>query len=72
MVDSGASEMVIGPDMLQSVDLRTGNTSKRGLEYEVADGSRIQNQGEKSLSGSQTRESTDTLPHRCARSTKDC
>ena len=72
VVDSGASETVIAPDMLQTVELRTGNTSKRGLGYEVADGTRIKNQGEKSLSGLHMKESTDVLPHKCATSTRDC
>ena len=37
--------------MIQSADLRTGNAEKRGMEYEVADGTRIQNQGEKNFFG---------------------
>ena len=37
--------------MIQSVDLLTGNPYQRGIEYEVADGTRIQNQGEKKFLG---------------------
>ena len=51
VVDSGASETVIGPEMIRSAVLHTGNMQKRGVEYEVADGSRIQNQGEKKFRG---------------------
>ena len=51
VVDSGASETVVGPEMIRSAALHTGNMAKRGVEYEVADGSRIQNQGEKKFRG---------------------
>ena len=51
VVDSGASETVIGTDMIQSAELRTGNLKKRGVEYEVADGTRISNEGEKKFRG---------------------
>ena len=46
-VDSGASETVLGPEMLPSVPVVEGPASRRGVEYEVADGSRIANEGEK-------------------------
>ena len=46
-VDSGASETVVGVEMLQSVETNDGNASKRGVEYEVANGVRIPNVGEK-------------------------
>ena len=46
-VDSGATETVVGEDMLQSVELREGAASKRGVEYEVANGVKIPNLGEK-------------------------
>ena len=47
VVDSGASETVIGSDMVPSAQLRDGDASKRGVEYEMADGSRVANEGEK-------------------------
>ena len=46
-VDSGASETVVSSDMLPSVPVVEGPASRRGVEYEVADGSRIPNEGEK-------------------------
>ena len=51
VVDSGASETVIGSDMVLSAELRSGNAKKLGVEYEVADGTRIPNEGEKKLRG---------------------
>ena len=50
-VDSGASGTVIGEDMLQSVEVRDGPASRRGVEYEVANGVRIPNVGEKKFIG---------------------
>ena len=47
VVDSGATENVVGEDMLQSVDTKTGIAAKRGVEYEVANGVRMPNLGEK-------------------------
>ena len=61
VVDSGASETVIGPDMIRSAALYTGNMAKRGVEYEVADGSRIQNQGEKKFLGITEEESAVSI-----------
>ena len=46
-VDSGASETVIHEDMLRSVATRPSAASRRGVEYEVANGIRIPNRGEK-------------------------
>ena len=50
-VDSGATETVINEDMLKSVDLKDGPASRRGVEYEVANGVRIPNLGEKKFVG---------------------
>ena len=50
-VDSGASETVIGVDMLSAVELREGPAKKRGVEYEVANGVRTPNLGEKKFIG---------------------
>ena len=47
IVDSGASETVVGPDMLSSAETRAGYGSKTGVRYEVANGGRIDNLGEK-------------------------
>ena len=49
-VDSGASETVISEEMVQSADLKEGTTSRRGVEYQVANGERIPNLGEKKFS----------------------
>ena len=46
-VDSGATETVVGEDMLTSVQTVEGEAFKRGVEYEVACGTTIPNLGEK-------------------------
>ena len=51
MVDSGASETVMSEDMLQSVETKEGRGSKNGVVYEVANGVRIANLGEKKFLG---------------------
>ena len=51
MVDSGASETVVGEDMIQPVETREGRASKNGVCYEVANGVRIPNLGEKIFIG---------------------
>ena len=50
-VDSGASETVIGECMLAGVETQEGPASKRGVQYEVANGIRIPNLGEKHFRG---------------------
>ena len=40
-VDSGASETVIGEDMISAVELKEGAACRRGVMYEVANGVRI-------------------------------
>ena len=50
-VDSGATETVIGEDMLKSVSLRESAASRRGVKYEVANGVQIPNLGEKAFGG---------------------
>ena len=54
-VDSGATETVIGEEALQSIKLLEGAAYKRGVKYEVANGIRIPNLGEKSLLASRRR-----------------
>ena len=46
-LDSGATETVMGEDMLSSVETKEGGASKRGVEYEIATGELIPNLGEK-------------------------
>ena len=46
-VDSGASETVVSEDMISSAEIKQGLQSKRGIQYEVANGVRIPNLGEK-------------------------
>ena len=48
-VDSGASETVIPTNLVQSVSLVPSEASKRGVQYEVANGERIPNLGEKAF-----------------------
>ena len=50
-VDSGATETVIGEEALQSIKLLEGAAYKRGVKYEVANGIRIPNLGEKRFVG---------------------
>ena len=46
-VDSGATETVMGEDMLTEIEIKPGMASKRGVKYEVANGTRIPNLGER-------------------------
>ena len=46
-VDSGATETVVGEDMLTSVETKEGSAYRRGVQYEVANGERVANLGEK-------------------------
>ena len=50
-VDSGAAETVVAEDALRSVELVEGEAKKRGVQYEVADGTLIDNVGEKRFVG---------------------
>ena len=50
-VDSGASETVIPEDILPQVDLKPSVGSRKGVLYEVANGERIPNLGEKVVTG---------------------
>lgn len=50
-VDSGATETVVGECMVPSVEITPGIASKRGVCYEVANGERIPNLGEKKFEG---------------------
>ena len=43
--DSGATETVIPPDILEGVEVRQGAQHKRGVEFEVANGVQIPNLG---------------------------
>jgi hypothetical protein len=46
-VDSGATETVVGEDMLQGIKLIEGEACRKGVQYEVASGTLIPNLGEK-------------------------
>ena len=50
-VDSGAADTVINEDMVIPAITREGTASNRGVEYEVANGARIPNLGEKKFVG---------------------
>ena len=50
-VDSGASETVVNENMIVTADVQEGLSSKHGVEYEVANGIRIPNLGEKRFIG---------------------
>ena len=54
IVDSGASETVVGEEMLENIPTRESSASRRGVEYETANGERIMNFGGESIqSGNQ-------------------
>ena len=53
-VDSGASETVVNDDMLKTIQTQESAASRRGVEYEVANGVRIPNLGEKRFTGTST------------------
>ena len=46
-VDSGASESVVSDEIITSVETVEGDVMKKGVRYEVADGTLIPNLGEK-------------------------
>ena len=48
-VDSGATETVVGEDMIKGVETKQGEATRRGVQYEVASGELIPNLGEKSF-----------------------
>lgn len=50
-VDSGATETVLGEEDLDHVKLEDGIAKKRGVEYEVANGMRVPNIGERRFIG---------------------
>ena len=47
VVDSGATETVVGTDMLTHITTTEGDACRRGVQYEVASGELIDNLGEK-------------------------
>ena len=50
-VDSGATENVLGEEMLCNVELKEGIQKKRNVTYEVANGVQIPNLGERTFAG---------------------
>ena len=52
LVDSGASETVVPPHMVTSAETVPSDASRRGVMYEVANGARIPNLGEKTFRAS--------------------
>ena len=44
--DSGAGETVVGIEDLKSVEMAEGESKRKGVRYEVADGTLIANKGE--------------------------
>ena len=50
-MDSGATETVVPEEALRTVELKEGMAKRRGVTYEVANGVRIPNLGEKEFSG---------------------
>ena len=60
-VDSGATETVVSDEMLTSVRIKESVGSKRGVEYEVANGIRIPNMGQKKFVGVSDEGTTRTI-----------
>ena len=50
-MDSRATETVIGEETLKNAKLLEGLAFKRGVQYEVVNGNKIQTLGEKKFSG---------------------
>ena len=50
-VDSGATDTVMNEDELECIQTQDGMAKKRGIEYEVANGIKIPNEGEKDFEG---------------------
>ena len=48
-VDSGATETVVGENMIKGVETKPGEATRRGVQYEVASGDLIPNLGEKNF-----------------------
>ena len=48
-VDSGATETVVGEDMIKGVETKAGEATRRGVQYEVASGELIPNLREKNF-----------------------
>ena len=48
-VDSGATETVVGEDMIRGVETKAGEATRRGVQYEVASGELIPNLGEQNF-----------------------
>ena len=46
-VDSGASETVVGPEMLPNIETKEGAQQRTGVQYEIASGEMLSNLGEK-------------------------
>ena len=51
VVDSGATETVLGENLLKNIDTKEGSAYRRGVQYEVAGGGLIPNLGEKHFVG---------------------
>ena len=49
--DSGASETVVSDQMLESVEIKEGPASRKGVVYQVANGMKMPNLGEKKFMG---------------------
>ena len=50
-VDSGATDTVMNEDELECIETKDGPAKKKGIEYEVANGVKIPNEGEKDFEG---------------------
>ena len=48
-VDSGATETVVGEDMIKGIETKQGEAARRGVQYEGASGELIPNLGEKNF-----------------------
>ena len=71
-VDSGATESVVPEELPMSVQTAPGPASKRGVQYEVANGARIPNEGRNDSQHSQKKGEKRNESCRCATLTRAC
>ena len=71
-VDSGASETVIGEEMVASAELRESEGSHRGVEDRVANGDSLPNLGENDSAPGPMKESTGTSRRKFAQPNRAC
>ena len=70
VIDSGATETVVGSGMLESVETLEGDAYKKGVQHEVARGTLIPALGEKRLIAFWKMAKSERCEHKCVMSTR--